>query len=1576
MRAISYLTICGGLFLSLLITPVEGAWAQDKSNSEPAEDLRRPAIDLYPEQRGADEQGETNSSKQAAQGSCTEEPLQPGIQFSWGGRVQENDPEGSTNVKAEVSIDGAAEFVPGTQAADRGTWTTFTTTQGVLDIGTTTGGEVIDFAFDVKSTGAGTATYTFSASDEGGVRGTFTCDFIFGEPGEEPAGLSGLKWNDANGNGQRDDGEEGLAGWTIRLNTGQTTTTDASGAYSFTNLDPGTYTVSEAQQDGWTQTYPQGGSHTVTLKSGQFAEGLNFGNQQDEGRLVVEKDFVSAVLTVFIVDKWPVANDRGFPLAVRLRVTNASSEGAQNVIIEDEVPAGLAPKDPSDGCTINLTTVRCELGNLDPQQTEELFFVVDPLEIGDFVNTATAVSDNVPGDDDSAEITVYDSAENIKGTAEPEEQTVSKGEQGTVSFTTTNTSPDRLYVPFVVRADSGLNVLNASSPDAECGETEEGETVCAAEVESGVSFTTDVTFEATEVRTQLISIDIGGYTAAQGTVIVIEAPEPNLEISKTASEGPEVEVGTSFSYTVTVSNTGDAMASSVTMTDPIPETVVVDGVTPSQGDCALNDGVLQCDLGDLAPDETAAVTIEVTAASAGDATNIAQIPDGSATVELVIVEPPGLRLCGQKFVDLDADGLQDDDEPGLGGVTIELLDEAGTVIGTARTDAADLDEDGVIDPFIEQGRFCFEDLPPGTYTVREVVPPGYRQTAPAPPGTVTVELTGGSQLPVRFGNVPLPVGDPPDDPPPDSVALDFGDLPDPRRDVTCRVGVSCYPTLFKNLGPWHRIDPDGPHLGATVDRDADGQPDATALGDDALDDSDDEDGLISYSVQADGSIRFELDATVPPGTPAFIDAWIDLDDDGLFQDIAPGAPPPPEYVLVRRPVANNRNTLTTAPGLVDPDQRLSYARFRITSTGISSPVWGALDGEVEDYRLEGADFGDAPGAVDPDHPDFPGGYPTTLAQDGARHVVSFNVRLGDHIDADAQVEGAFDAREDDENLPQDDEDGIQFLDGFTEETHPEAGAHVRVVPGTTATLLPLASVDGKLDAWVDWNRDGDWDDPGEQVFTSEDIGPAMGEDDALDVEVPARAAPGFTYARFRFSRQGGLAPTGAAPSGEVEDYLIGVANAFTLAIQLTFGDASSPQQYRLVALPGAIDMPIAQTLSGDPGVQWKAFWDDGSDEDFLVEYDASETFAFGPGRGFWLISTDPWIVDATVDAVPLDGDAATSVPLHDGWNIISNPLDRSVLWDDVVTANGGTLQALWQWNGAFAAADTFRTATAGEAFYFLNDQNLDALKVPYSGNGVAEATGATKDQDGSPSALILQAQSGGRPASRVVVGMTRGARDGFDTYDQIAPPGRFEATSLRLRAPAPARSERRQYLAHEWRPPGPTGHTFEVVLRSPPNAPVHLEAIGLAAFVDQSVALIDRRTGRAYDLHADPSVVIRPEQEVSSFALAMGTEAFVERQKVEALPDAVTLLPNYPNPFRGATTLEYALPEVAEVRLAIYDLLGRRVRVLARGEQPAGIHRVRWDGRNSAGQPVASGLYFVRFEAMGQQQVHKITLVR
>ena len=86
------------------------------------------------------------------------------------------------------------------------------------------------------------------------------------------------------------------------------------------------------------------------------------------------------------------------------------------------------------------------------------------------------------------------------------------------------------------------------------------------------------------------------------------------------------------------------------------------------------------------------------------------------------------------------------------------------------------------------------------------------------------------------------------------------------------------------------------------------------------------------------------------------------------------------------------------------------------------------------------------------------------------------------------------------------------------------------------------------------------------------------------------------------------------------------------------------------------------------------------------------------------------------------------------------------------------------------------------------------------------------------------------------------------------------------------------------------------------------------------------------------------------------------------LPTETVLLPNYPNPFNPETWIPYQLAKSADVTLTIYDVKGVVVRRLALGHRPPGFYQsrgraVHWDGRNTFGEKVASGLYFYTFTA-------------
>ena len=285
----------------------------------------------------------------------------------------------------------------------------------------------------------------------------------------------------------------------------------------------------------------------------------------------------------------------------------------------------------------------------------------------------------------------------------------------------------------------------------------------------------------------------------------------------------------------------------------------------------------------------------------------------------------------------------------------------------------------------------------------------------------------------------------------------------------------------------------------------------------------------------------------------------------------------------------------------------------------------------------------------------------------------------------------------------------------------------------------------------------------------------------------------------------------------------------------------------------------------------------------------------------------------------------------------------------------------------------FASAQSGAAYYFLNEQGLDQLTLPYPG-APGDVPAVVSAAQALGQSLTITAFQDGKRTSAVEAGVAAEGAEGRDALDQFAPPGYFEGSTLRLINSAV--DETYTALATEYRAAGREGHTFDLSLRGEPGRAVQLQAEGVAAFDGQKVVLVDPTTGQAYDLQAQSTIKLRPDAEATHLKLLVGSSAFVDRVQSAIVPTTLQLLPNYPNPFRARTTLEFTLPERGDVRLVVYDVLGRRVRTLVDQSYDAGRHVVRWDGRNDTGQAVASGIYLGRLEVGDQRHVQRLVLVR
>jgi flagellar hook assembly protein FlgD len=84
----------------------------------------------------------------------------------------------------------------------------------------------------------------------------------------------------------------------------------------------------------------------------------------------------------------------------------------------------------------------------------------------------------------------------------------------------------------------------------------------------------------------------------------------------------------------------------------------------------------------------------------------------------------------------------------------------------------------------------------------------------------------------------------------------------------------------------------------------------------------------------------------------------------------------------------------------------------------------------------------------------------------------------------------------------------------------------------------------------------------------------------------------------------------------------------------------------------------------------------------------------------------------------------------------------------------------------------------------------------------------------------------------------------------------------------------------------------------------------------------------------------------------------------------------YPNPFNPVTHISYFMPKASDVNLSIYNLRGEQISVLQQGRQTAGMHNITWNGKNSSGQNVGSGVYFLRLQMPGENQTRKLILLK
>jgi|GEM_PF-1707963 len=415
----------------------------------------------------------------------------------------------------------------------------------------------------------------------------------------------------------------------------------------------------------------------------------------------------------------------------------------------------------------------------------------------------------------------------------------------------------------------------------------------------------------------------------------------------------------------------------------------------------------------------------------------------------------------------------------------------------------------------------------------------------------------------------------------------------------------------------------------------------------------------------------------------------------------------------------------------------------------------------------------------------------------------------------------------------------------------------------------------------------------------------------------------------------------------------------------SFTNTTDTRNYKIVGIPGSNS--IAVTMSGQYEYDWQVYWDNGNDQNYLV---GGSNYTFSPGKAYWVLSKNPLVINQQVNTVPINlADNSFSIPLHSGWNLISNPFDRSVSWAAVRALNSlGENQKIYSWSGGW---DSLKTQMVPyEGYYFNNITGKDSLKIPYQPNaGISKSLSEYPDKISEFLKLSVKVKDR-TETSEVFLGIDPSAKNEYDEHDYFVPPGDFLISSVSfLRKELPERSQR---FFIEQRPSIEEGQIYELEVKTIPNELTEIKLSGIEHFRNYEIYLQDERLNNFYNLKDKQNIKLRLAHQYNNFKLLIGTKEYIDNTIMNSSPLSYYLFQNYPNPFNPNTTIRFSLPEQDYVNIFVYNIIGEIVNIPVNNQlYEPGNYELQFSGKE-----LSSGIYILEMQASKFKMQRKILLLK
>lgn len=414
--------------------------------------------------------------------------------------------------------------------------------------------------------------------------------------------------------------------------------------------------------------------------------------------------------------------------------------------------------------------------------------------------------------------------------------------------------------------------------------------------------------------------------------------------------------------------------------------------------------------------------------------------------------------------------------------------------------------------------------------------------------------------------------------------------------------------------------------------------------------------------------------------------------------------------------------------------------------------------------------------------------------------------------------------------------------------------------------------------------------------------------------------------------------------------------------------ASPANEYVMFSVPfGVTNGTLAGVLEDDLGGYDKRKWRFGRYSPSAATYlEGAIAPPVAPGRGYWLIQKNPAIVDASGTSQNTVG--GTSIPIDPGWNEIGHPYLFNVATSAIDFSQATHVVNRFVGREGSGYADK-TVLEPWKGYWVLNSgSGTESIVVP----GLASSAPSPAP---STERYVWAVEVCARAASSVDRGNLAGASHDADAASlTLAEPPGLPGT---VRAFFARESESIREWTTDVRPVGSASESFDLVVETGEESATltfdQLETLPQGS----GAVLLSEESLAAIDVTSSTELTI-PAHQTLRFRLVVGDASSLEaaRSGWDHPPSTIRLATPYPNPFSGATTIAFALPQRADAHVAVFDVTGRLVRTLQRGTQPAGIQRTSWDGRDQAGARLAAGIFFVKLTVGSVEETRKVVLVR